>query len=171
MFRVGHGYDIHRRALRANGRSLVLGGVRFDGELPLVGHSDADVVAHAIIDGIASAAGLGDIGTMFPDDDPTFAGADSVDLLTRCAQVAAAAGWQLVNADCTVVTDTPRIAPVRERMQQNLASASGGVVTVSGRSTERSPVMAKLWKPGAKRHKIEAHAVVLLRRTEADGDD
>lgn len=169
-FRVGHGYDVHRRAWRANGRSLVLAGVRFDGELPLVGHSDADVVAHAVIDGIASAAGLGDIGTMFPDNDPAFAEADSLDLLARCRDAAAAAGWQLINADCSVVTDTPRIAPHRDEMERNLTRAAGATVTVSGRSTEKWPLATKLWPGAARRRKIEAHAVVLLRETEARSD-
>ncbi len=169
-FRVGHGYDVHRRALRAKGCSLTLGGVRFDDELGLIGHSDADVVAHAIIDAIASAAGLGDIGTMFPDNDPAFADADSVELLARCCEAAAAAGWQVVNADCTVICDTPRIAPHRAEMQRNLTRAAGGPVTLSGRSTEPSPITAKLWPAGARRRKIEAHAVALLRQTEPDSD-
>ncbi len=141
--RIGHGYDAHRRlcetdpgaASNAN-RCLVLGGVEFADEAPLVGHSDADVVCHAVIDALLNAAGLGDIGEMFPDSDPAFAGASGLDLLRRSVETAAAEGWSLVNADCTVVTDRPMIAPHKPQMQKLLSEAADGQVTVSGKRTE-----------------------------------
>jgi 2-C-methyl-D-erythritol 2,4-cyclodiphosphate synthase len=133
--RVGHAFDVHRYADDAD-RPLVLGGVRFDGERGLAGHSDADVVAHACADALLSAAGLPDIGQQFPDTDPALAGADSVELVRRTADLLAAAGWSPVNVDCTVVCDRPRLAPVRDRMQLLLSDAAGAPVTVKGRTTE-----------------------------------
>ena len=136
--RVGHGYDAHPFAdgADADGRVLVLGGVRFPGERPLVGHSDADVVAHAVIDAMLSAAGLGDIGTHFPDSDERWRGADSIELLRHVSALLAEGGWQLANADCTVICDRPMIAPHRDQMQEQLSSAAGGPVTVCGKRTE-----------------------------------
>ncbi len=153
--RIGHGYDAHRRVSELDldvagensdhkhqnkhsnaKRCLVLGGVEFANEVPLVGHSDADVVCHAVIDALLSAAGLSDIGEMFPDSDPAFAGASGLDLLRRSTEATAKQGWSLVNADCTVVTDRPMIAPHKPQMQQLLSEAAGGQVTVSGKRTE-----------------------------------
>ncbi len=134
-FRVGQGFDIHRVSDDAD-RVLVLGGVEFPGDAGLVGHSDADVVAHVCIDALLGAAGLGDIGQMFPDTDPRFEGADSVALLRIAADAARAAGWKPANIDCAVVLDTPKLAPVKEQMQQNLSTAVGAPVTVKGRRTE-----------------------------------
>ena len=141
-FRIGHGYDAHRRMTPAelshnsHKKHLVLGGVEFVDEVPLVGHSDADVVSHAVIDALLNAAGLGDIGEMFPDTDPSNAGANSLALLSQSAEAISAAGWQLVNADCTVVTDRPMLAPHKPQMQQLLSAAACGQVTVSGKRTE-----------------------------------
>ncbi|HCB33643.1 MAG TPA: 2-C-methyl-D-erythritol 2,4-cyclodiphosphate synthase [Acidimicrobiaceae bacterium] len=139
-FRVGHGYDAHRRApagdAAPDGRDLVLGGVRFADEPPLLGHSDADVVSHAVIDAFLSAAGLGDIGEMFPDTDPAHAGASSIELLRQCAAAVDSAGWRLLNADCTVVTDRPMLSPHKPKMQRLLSDAARGPVTVSGKRTE-----------------------------------
>ncbi|WP_419916723.1 2-C-methyl-D-erythritol 2,4-cyclodiphosphate synthase [Candidatus Poriferisodalis sp.] len=136
--RVGHGYDAHPYAgadTQAD-RTLVLGGVRFPGERPLVGHSDADVVAHAVIDAMLSAAGLGDIGTQFPDSDERWRGADSIEMLRRVSALLAEGGWMLANADCTVICDRPMIAPHRDQMQERLGRAAGGPVTVCGKRTE-----------------------------------
>ena len=136
--RVGHGYDAHPFVDGASqaDRTLVLGGVRFPGEQPLVGHSDADVVAHAVIDAMLSAAGLGDIGTHFPDSDDRWRGADSIELLRHVSALLVEDGWQLANVDCTVICDRPMIAPHRDQMQEHLSSAAGGPVTVCGKRTE-----------------------------------
>ena len=133
--RVGQGFDVHRYSDDPH-RTLVLGGVRFDDERGLDGHSDADVVAHACIDALLAAAGLGDIGQMFSDRDPAWAGADSTDLLRRAAGAVREAGWDPVNVSCTAVLDSPKLAPHRDVMQQRLSAAAGAPVTVTGRSTE-----------------------------------
>ena len=132
--RIGQGFDVHRIGDDPD-RPLVLGGVRFDGP-GLVGHSDGDVVAHACADSLLGAAGLGDIGSLFPDTDPAWAGADSVALLAEVAKRVRAAGWAPANIDCSVVLDAPRLAPHREEMQQHLSEAVGAPVTVKGRRTE-----------------------------------
>lgn len=133
--RVGHSFDIHRHSDDER-RVLVLGGIRFAGERGLDGHSDADVVAHACADALLSAAGLPDIGQQFPDSDPQFSGADSIELLRRTAGRLEEEGWAPVNVDCTVVCDRPTLAPVRAAMQQRLSDAAGAPVTVKGRTTE-----------------------------------
>ena len=132
--RVGQGFDIHRVGDDPT-RPLVLGGYRFPGP-GLVGHSDGDAVAHAIADAMLSAAGLGDIGELFPDTDPAFAGADSIELLRRAATAVRAEGWSLGNADCSVICDEPKVAPARDEMQRQLSDAAGGPVTVKGRRPE-----------------------------------
>jgi 2-C-methyl-D-erythritol 2,4-cyclodiphosphate synthase len=134
--RVGLGFDVHRFAGEAEGRVLVLGGVRFDGLPGLAGHSDADVVAHACADALLGAAGLGDLGEHFPDSDARWAGADSVTLLGEVARLVREAGWSPVNVDCSVVLDSPKLAPVRAEMQQRLSAAAGAPVRVTGRRTE-----------------------------------
>lgn len=135
--RVGHGYDAHPLACAGQtDHTLVLGGVRFPGERPLVGHSDADVVAHAVIDAMLSATGLGDIGTQFPDSDERWRDADSIEMLRQVAALLAEGGWMLANADCTVICDRPMIAPHRDQMQELLSAAAGGPVTVCGKRTE-----------------------------------
>ena len=133
--RVGQGFDVHRYSDDPE-RVLVLGGVRFDQERGLDGHSDADVVAHACIEALLAAAGLPDIGQFFSDSDPVWAGADSVDLLRRAAEAARGAGWDPVNVSCTVVLDSPRLAPHRDAMQDHLSAAAGAAVTVTGRRSE-----------------------------------
>lgn len=117
-------------------RSLVLGGVSFDGERGLVGHSDADVVAHACAEALLGAAGLDDIGQMFPDTDPELAAADSIELLRRAVAEVRASGWRPVNVDCAVVLDTPKLAPRRVEMQRILSDAVGAPVGVKGRRSE-----------------------------------
>ena len=133
--RVGLGFDVHPRSEDPS-RALVLGGVVFDGEPGLDGHSDADVVAHAAAEALLGAAGLDDLGTQFPDTDPRWGGADSVALLARVAGLVRDAGWEPANVDCSVVLDAPRLAPHRRAMQERLSGAASVEVTVRGRRTE-----------------------------------
>jgi len=133
--RVGQGFDVHRFS-DDPGRPLVLGGARFDGERGLAGHSDADVIAHAVADALLGAAGLGDIGQQFPDDDPRHAGADSLDLLRQAVALVRAQRWNPGNVDCAVVCERPRLAPRRSEMERNLSEAVGAPVTVKGRRAE-----------------------------------
>jgi 2-C-methyl-D-erythritol 2,4-cyclodiphosphate synthase len=120
--RVGIGVDAHALSEDA---ALVLAGVDFPGEPGLAGHSDGDVVAHALIDALLGAAGLGDIGELFPSGDPEWRDASSIRLLQRAYEVVKGAGYELVNADCVLVGEKPRIAPVREAMRARLAGALG----------------------------------------------
>ena len=133
--RVGQGFDVHAFS-DAPDRVLVLGGVVFEGEPGLVGHSDADVIAHACADALLGAAGLGDIGQHFPDTDPTWAGADSIGLLSEVAGRVRAAGWEPGNVDCAVVCERPKLAPRRDAMQDRLTDAVGAPVTVKGNRAE-----------------------------------
>ncbi|MEL7157431.1 MAG: 2-C-methyl-D-erythritol 2,4-cyclodiphosphate synthase [Actinomycetota bacterium] len=133
--RIGQGFDVHPWSEAAD-RVLVVGGVRFDGHRGLVGHSDADVVAHACTDALLGAAGLGDIGSFFPDTDPAYAGADSVALLARAATAVVAAGWTPVNVDCTVICDSPKLAPHREAMEANIGRAIDAPASIKGKRTE-----------------------------------
>jgi 2-C-methyl-D-erythritol 2,4-cyclodiphosphate synthase len=133
--RVGQGLDVHPFSDDPD-RSMVLGGVRFPGERGLAGHSDADVVAHAVIDALLGAAGLGDIGEHFPDTDPALAGADSIEMLRRAVADVRASGWEPGNVDCSVVLDTPKLAPRRAELQQVLSDAVGAPVTVKGKRPE-----------------------------------
>lgn len=135
MIRVGNGFDVHPWSDDPS-RVLVVGGVRFDGERGLAGHSDADPVAHACIDALLGAAGLGDVGSMFPDTEERWRGADSVGLLSEAARLVRGAGWIPQNVDCTVVLDAPRLAPVREAMQECLSEAVGAPVTVKAKRSE-----------------------------------
>lgn len=133
--RVGQGFDIHRFCDDAD-RPLVLGGVRFEGERGLAGHSDADVIAHAVTDALLGAAALGDIGEHFPDSDPQWRGANSLDLLRHAAALVAEQGWSIGNIDCSVVCERPKLAPRRADMQRLLSDAAGAQVTVKGRRAE-----------------------------------
>ncbi len=134
--RVGQGFDIHAFT-DDPARALVLGGVRFDGEPGLAGHSDADAVAHAAADALLGAAGLGDIGAHFPDTDPAWRGADSIGLLTEVARRVRAAGWEPVNVDCAVICERPKLAPRRDEMEHRLTAAVGAPVTVKGNRAEQ----------------------------------
>ena len=136
IMRVGQGFDIHRFEVESTGRKLILGGVTFDGERGLVGHSDADVVAHAVADALLGAAGLGDIGEHFPDADPRWSGADSIDILRRVVTIIGDHGFIVENVDCSLVCERPKLAPRRVEMQSNLSSAAGAPVTVKGRRAE-----------------------------------
>ena len=135
--RVGQGFDIHRFADGpVDGRVLILGGVSFLGERVLVGHSDADVIAHAVADALLGAAGLGDIGEHYPDTDPAWKGADSLRILRDVASKVRAIGWRIGNVDCSVVCEQPKIAPVRDEMVGLLSEAAGAPVSVKGRRAE-----------------------------------
>lgn len=133
--RVGLGFDVHRFS-DDPARALVLGGVRFDDGPGLVGHSDADVIAHACAEALLGAAGLGDLGELFPDEDPNGAGADSMGLLAEVIVRLAGAGWIPVNVDCSVVAEQPKLAPHRTAMQDRLSAVVGAPVTVKGRRAE-----------------------------------
>jgi len=133
--RVGMGFDVHAFS-DDPGRALVLVGVPFEGQRGLAGHSDADVVAHAVADSLLGAASLGDLGDHFPDSDPAWAGADSLDLLARVVDKVAASGWRPVNVDCTVVLEAPRIGQHRAAMQERLGTVVGAPVTVKASTAE-----------------------------------
>ncbi len=122
MIRVGQGYDVHRLT---EGRALILGGVNTPYEKGLLGHSDADVLAHAVMDALLGAAALGDIGQLFPDTDERFEGADSLQLLRRVCDVLHENGWNIVNTDATVVAQKPKLMPYIPEMRRRLAEAMG----------------------------------------------
>jgi 2-C-methyl-D-erythritol 2,4-cyclodiphosphate synthase len=155
--RVGIGVDAH--ALE-DGVPLVLGGVRIDYPSGLAGHSDGDVIAHALTDAILGAAALGDIGTLFPSDAPELEGADSLSLLEDAYTLAVAEGWALVNADCILIGEAPRIAPHRDEMRSRLAGALG---VGADRVTVRATTTDKLGFTG-RGEGLAAQAVALLRR-------
>jgi 2-C-methyl-D-erythritol 2,4-cyclodiphosphate synthase len=121
-FRVGEGWDVHALV---PGRPLVIGGVTIPHPVGLLGHSDADVLLHAITDALLGAAALGDVGAHFPDTDPVFRGADSLRLLAEAVRRVRQEGWQVGNIDCTVVAQAPRMAPYREAMRDAIARALG----------------------------------------------
>ena len=134
--KVSLGYDSHRIA---KDRRLILGGVEIPGEAGLAGHSDADVLCHAVTDALAASSGLGDIGRMFPEDDPEYEGADSLKLLERTCRVAKDMGYRVINCDCTLIAEKPRIAGFADIMARNIASALGldeGSVSVKGKTNE-----------------------------------
>jgi len=133
--RVGHGFDVHGFSDDA-ARVLRLGGVAVPGHRGLAGHSDADVVAHAVTDAVLGAAGLGDIGQLFPDTDAAYAGADSMGLLRAAMALVAEHGWTVENVDVTVVAEAPRLAPHRDAMQDLLGAAVGAPVSVKGKRAE-----------------------------------
>ena len=131
--RIGHGYDVHQFA---EGRRLVLGGVTVPNDRGLLGHSDADVLAHALMDAILGAMRAGDIGQLFPDNDPAYEGADSMVLLARVADLARDRGSEIMDCDCTVAAQAPRLAPYREAMRVRMAEAMGvGVECVGVKAT------------------------------------
>ncbi len=133
--RVGLGFDVHAFSDDPT-RPLRLGGVSFAGERGLVGHSDADVVAHACADALLGAAALGDLGTHFPDTDPAWAGADSLVLLGEASTRVRAEGWAPVNVDCAVVLEAPKVAPRRVEMEAQLTRAVGAPVSVKANRAE-----------------------------------
>jgi 2-C-methyl-D-erythritol 2,4-cyclodiphosphate synthase len=157
-YRVGIGVDAHALVEDV---PLVLGGVRFDHAKGLAGHSDGDVLAHALVDALLGAAGLGDIGTLFPSGDGRFHGADSVELLREAYRQVRAAGFELVNADCVLVGEEPRIAEHRDEMRRRLSEAVGGAeVNVRATTTDRLGFTGR-------GEGLAAHAVALLTRASA----
>ena len=155
--RIGHGYDVHRLV---EGRALVLGGVTVPYEKGLLGHSDADVLTHAVMDELLGAAALGDIGKLFPDTDPAYKGADSIALLQEVGRVLARAGWAAGNIDATLLCQAPKLAPHIPAMRENLAAALGiSAEDVSVKATTEE----KLGFTGSGEG-IAAHSVCLLRR-------
>ena len=157
MIRIGHGYDVHRLV---PGRKLILGGVEIPHTTGLLGHSDADVLTHALMDALLGAAAMGDIGHLFPDSDAQHAGADSLQLLRAVMERLRAAGYAVGNVDCTVLAQAPKLAPHILQMRKNLAEILGcGLDAVSVKATTEEG----LGFTGAKEG-IAAHAVVLLRR-------
>jgi 2-C-methyl-D-erythritol 2,4-cyclodiphosphate synthase len=153
-YRVGIGVDAHGLA---DGVPLVLGGVTIDHPRGLAGHSDGDVLAHALIDALLGAAGLGDIGALFPPGDDRFRGADSVELLREAYRLVADAGWRVVNADCVLIGEEPRIAPYRDEMRRRLSEAVDGEVNVRATTTDRLGFTGR-------GEGLAAHAVALLER-------
>jgi len=141
--RVGQGFDVHRFAAEGDDRALVLGGVTFAGERGLVGHSDADAVAHAISDALLGAAGLGDLGMHFPDTDAKWKGVASTEILTRVVDMVRAAGWTIGNVDCNIVTESPKIAPRREEMQEKMTAIVGAPVSIKGRRAEQMGALGR----------------------------
>lgn len=133
MMRIGQGYDVHRLT---EGRRLILGGVEIPCEKGLLGHSDADVLTHAVMDALLGAAALGDIGKLFPDTDERYRGADSLLLLEEVGRVLKTHGYAVGNIDATVIAQAPKLAPYRERMRENIAARLGiGVERVSVKAT------------------------------------
>lgn len=122
MFRIGHGYDVHRLV---DGRKLILGGVTLEYEKGLLGHSDADVLTHAVCDALLGAAALGDIGKHFPDNDARYENADSIKLLEECVRILDNNGFSVGNIDATVIAQAPKISPHTEKMRENIARACG----------------------------------------------
>ncbi len=153
--RIGHGYDVHRLV---EGRKLILGGVEVPHTLGLLGHSDADVLTHAVMDALLGAAALGDIGRHFPDTDPAYAGADSLKLLDHVVELLEKKGYQVGNVDATILAQKPKLAPYIEKMRDNLAArmkVEPDQVNVKATTEE------KLGFTGAEEG-IAAHAVALL---------
>ncbi len=157
--RIGHGYDVHRLV---EGRKLILCGVDIPWKLGLLGHSDADVAVHALMDALLGAAAMGDIGQLFPDTDPAYAGADSVLLLRRVAELLAERGYCPGNVDVTILAQRPKLVPHIPAMRENLAAALGiGIDRVSVKATTEEGLGFTGSGEG-----IAAHAVVLLEEGE-----
>ncbi len=155
MMRIGHGYDVHRLK---EGRKLIIGGVLIPFAKGLDGHSDADVLLHAIMDAMLGAAALGDIGQMFPDNDPIYEGADSLELLKKVYERLFDAGWKVNNLDCTVIAEAPKLASYIQQMREKIAGAlniGADFVNVKATTEER------LGFTGSGEG-IAAHAVILI---------
>jgi 2-C-methyl-D-erythritol 2,4-cyclodiphosphate synthase len=160
-FRIGQGFDVHAFA---NGRKLVLGGVEIPYELGLAGHSDADVLVHALCDALLGAAGLGDIGQHYPDDDAHYAGVDSMKLLADVVSKLKAQGWRIGNADMTVIAQVPRLAPYIPEMRQRIAEVlgiAGEQINVKATTTEQLGFIGR-------REGIAAQAVALIHELGTD---
>jgi 2-C-methyl-D-erythritol 2,4-cyclodiphosphate synthase len=158
MFRVGLGHDRHRLAA---GRTLIIGGISVPHEKGAVAHSDGDVLLHAISDALLGALGRGDIGEWFPDSDPAYAGADSAELLSRVVAELRTQSWTVVNLDCTVFAQRPKLSPFKRAMAERIAQllgVSADVVNVKAKTGERVGSVGL-------EEAIDAHAVVLVTRT------
>ena len=153
--RIGHGYDVHRLV---EGRDLVIGGERIEYEKGLLGHSDADVLTHAVMDALLGAAGMGDIGRHFPDSDERYKGADSLVLLDRVVRLLSEHGYSVVNVDATVIAQAPKLAPHIERMRDNIARVIG---VDRDRVNVKATTEERLGFTGAGEG-IAAHAVALI---------
>ncbi len=163
QLRVGHGYDLHRlepRSPAGDGRAFLLGGVELEHDLGPVGHSDADALYHAVTDALLGALGMEDIGQLFPDDSPENESRDSVEFLKEAVRRAGEDGWGVVNMDCTVILERPRIGPMKMRMRENIARAVGidvEHVNVKGKSHEQVDAVGE-------GRAVEVHVVALLGR-------
>ena len=155
MFRVGHGYDVHRLV---EGRRLILGGVDIPYERGLLGHSDADVLVHAVMDALLGAAALGDIGKLFPDTDERYSGADSLKLLAAVMEALRGAGWSVSNIDATIIAQRPKLAPYIAEMRVRIAAAAG---IESSQVSVKATTEEKLGFTGEGLG-IAAHAVALI---------
>ena len=153
--RIGHGYDVHRLV---EGRDLILGGVKIPHETGLLGHSDADVLTHAVMDALLGAAAMGDIGKHFPDTDPTYKGADSLALARAVAEMIEEKGYKIGNVDATVIAEAPKLAPHIPKMRENIAEALGVEID---RINVKATTEERLGFTG-ERLGIAAHAVCLL---------
>lgn len=157
--RIGHGYDVHRLC---GGRRLVIGGVEIPYRLGLFGHSDADVLLHAVCDALLGAAALGDIGKLFPDNDEKYKDADSMVLLRNVASRLSQAGYRVINVDSTVVAQTPKLAPHIQKMRQNIAFALGiNISEVSVKATTEEGLGVS-----GQKQAIAAHAVCLIEKKQ-----
>ena len=155
--RIGHGYDVHRLT---EGRKLILGGVDIPWEKGLLGHSDADVLTHAVMDALSGAARLGDIGKLFPDTDPAYKGISSLKLLGEVACLLKEQGWSVVNIDATLIAQAPKVAPYRQTMVENLANTLG---ILAEQVNVKATTEEKLGFTGDGSG-MAAHAVVLLEK-------
>ena len=153
--RIGHGYDVHRLV---EGRDLIVGGVKIPHTLGLLGHSDADVLLHAVSDALLGAAGLGDIGKHFPDTDPQYKGADSLELLRIVGEKVKAQGYRVSNIDVTMIAQRPKLRPYIETMEQNIASAVG---IAADRVNVKATTEERLGFTGSEEG-MACHAVCLL---------
>ena len=156
MMRIGHGYDVHRLV---EDRKLILGGVEIPYEKGLLGHSDADVLVHALMDAMLGALALGDIGRHFPDSDPSYKGADSIELLKRVNYIISAQDYKVGNVDCTIIAQRPRLSPFIDEMRENIAAALGvdsSFISVKATTEEHLGFTGEGLG-------IAAHAVVLLQ--------
>ena len=154
-FRIGQGYDLHRLV---QDRPLILGGVEIDHDKGLLGHSDADVLLHAITDALLGAAGLGDIGRHFPDTDPAYKGADSRELLRQAVQLVVKGGWAIVNVDATIIAQEPKLAPHMDRIRESVAQCIGidlQRVNVKAKTKEGCDAVGE-------RRAMEVHTIALL---------
>lgn len=157
MFRIGHGYDVHKLV---EGRKLILGGVEIPHTVGLLGHSDADVLAHAVMDAMLGALALGDIGHLFPDTDEEFKGADSMKLMAEVCRVVCENGYEVGNIDATVIAQAPKLAPHILTMRENIARVCG---CDASRISVKATTEEKLGFTGEKLG-ISAHAVALMMK-------